>query len=70
MAWKKTKNCCRYCRHYGWGLVRKGQVHEQRVCLMKPKVFKNAVDNIEPHFHAAVAVGWCDKFDYDKGREI
>ena len=63
MAWKKTKNCCRYCRYYGWGLVRRGQVHERRVCLMKPKVYKNAEDNIVPHYHAAVAVGYCEMFE-------
>lgn len=63
MAFKKTKNCCRYCRFYGWGFVRKNQVHEQRVCLNRPKVYKKDKDNIVPHYHATVAVGWCENFE-------
>lgn len=60
---KKTENCCRVCKHYGWGLTRRGQIYETRVCLEKPKIYKNVLDNIEPHFYVADPCGWCNKFE-------
>lgn len=63
MAFKKTDNCCRVCKHFGWGLIRIGQVTETKVCLQKPKIFRHEKDNRVKHYFAAVPVGWCEKFE-------
>ena len=63
MAQKKTDNCCRFCKHRGWGKTRRYQRYENIVCFLKPKVFKNAIDNIEPHYYATRMVDYCEDFE-------
>lgn len=63
MLRKKTDDCCRYCRHFGWGLTRKTQVHEQRVCLNRPKVYRDAIFNIQPHYYATRDTELCENFE-------
>jgi hypothetical protein len=63
MALKKTDNCCRYCKHRGWGKVHRNQRYESIVCLLKPKVFKNPIDNIEPHYYSTKMTETCENFE-------
>jgi hypothetical protein len=63
MIEKKTDNCCRYCKHRGWGKVNSKQQSESIVCLLKPKVFKRDYMNIEPHYFATTMVSTCENFE-------
>lgn len=67
MPFKKTDNCCRYCRYRGWGKTRKHQRSETIVCLKRPKVFSHAVDNIEPHYYATRMIDVCEMFERRDG---
>lgn len=61
--YKKTDNCCRVCKHRGWGKAYRYQQCDGIVCLLKPKVFKNPIDNIEPHYYATTMVSTCENFE-------
>lgn len=63
MAKQMLERCCRNCVHRGWGKTKRYQQHDSIVCLLKPKVFKNAIDNIEPHYYAAKMIECCDNFE-------
>lgn len=60
---KKTDNCCRVCSHYAWGWSKKFQLHETRVCLMKPKRYSHSLDNLVPHYYVAIPNGYCENFE-------
>jgi hypothetical protein len=60
---KKTDNCCRYCKHRGWGKSHRYQQYDGIVCLRRPKVFKNDADNIEPHYFATRMIDTCEDYE-------
>lgn len=60
---KKTDNCCRYCKHRGWGKYKRHQMYESIVCLIKPKVFVHDIDNLEPHYYATKMTETCESFE-------
>lgn len=66
MAYKKTDNCCRYCKHRGWGKTTTKQTKDDRaVCLKKPKTFK-CQDPNERYFHAIhMLSNSCNNFERD-----
>jgi len=63
MARKKTDNCCRYCKHRGWGRTNTRQTCDKIVCLLKPKEYVNDIVNIEPHYYATRLIDWCENFE-------
>lgn len=63
MAFKKTDNCCRYCRWRGWGKTYPKQTYDDKmVCLRKPKTFKKADPN-ERYYFATVPEGGCENYE-------
>ena len=63
MAYKKTDKCCRYCKWRGWGKTSKTQRNDSIVCLRRPKVYKDQVFNIEPHFYATRLGDCCEHYE-------
>lgn len=63
MGFKRTDNCCRVCKHRGWGKSKKHQQYDGIVCLLKPKTFADPVDNIEPHYYATTMIRSCENFE-------
>lgn len=60
---KKTDNCCRFCKHRGWGKAKKNQRYESIICLLRPKTFVHDIDNIEPHYFATNMTATCEHYE-------